>query len=58
MMPYLSLPRAFEKTTAINSSISGVEQKTLQNFFFSFSWLSDIENNTDKVWTINPGTFS
>lgn len=49
MMPYLSLPRAFEKTAAINSSISGVEQKTLQNFFFSFSWLSDTENNTDKV---------
>lgn len=49
-MQYLSLPRAFEKTAAINSSISGVEQKTLQNF--SSPWLSDTENNTDKVWTI------
>lgn len=49
-MQYLSLPRAFEKTAAINSSISGVEQKTLQNF--SSPWLSDTENNTDKVWTM------
>lgn len=52
-MQYLSLPRAFEKTAAINSSISRVEQQqkkkpTELSFFF---WLSDTEN-TDKVWTI------